>query len=945
VTQDGETGLVGRTFGHYRIEEKLGKGGMGEVYRAFDTTLQRQVALKVLLPEGKVPDRRDRFLHEARSASALNHPHIITIYEIGREGDLEFIAMEYVAGKTLNDIIHSSGLPMSDVLRYAVQTADAIAAAHEAGLIHRDLKPSNIMVDKRGSVKVVDFGLAKRAVTESLEVTITLQADTQKGFVTGTVPYMSPEQAEGKVLDARSDIFSFGAILYEMITGRRAFQRASVVSTLVAIVKEDPLPVAVTATGPNELDRVIARCLRKDPAQRFQSAGDLRIALEEIRQVWETSHTIPQLFSPLALQEWSGTQGLPPAGSATGAVPAAPASTSAVAEPSRRRWLRWALAAALLLTAVSAAWYLKLWNRQGLAVPPAITRLTVGSGLTDWPALSQDGKLVAYASDRGDEKSLHIWIQQVGGHQAIQLTNTSADDYEPSFSPDGTRIAYRSEAEGGGIYVIPALGGEARLLARDGRRPRFSPDGRRIVYWTGRDFGRLYIVDSSGGEPQPFHPELATARYPVWSPDGKYILFQGYLSETNQNDWWIAAVKGGSATRTGVVPQLAAQKPPIRMSSGFGNLIPGAWLDDDRILFSGRSGDSINLWQIAISSRTLQVAGPPERITSGTNMEMHPEAFVDGRGSTRAVFASLTQKIDIWGLKMDADRGTVSGELERLTQGSTEATQVTLSNDGNRIAFLSDLYGKPSVWIKDLRTGREAELASNEAAYFPSISPDGSTLYWSSYEQGKLIKAHRASITGDGRLGLPELLCANCGAVANWIADGQEMLFGQDGTISVTELRTHRSYDLIVHPDYRCWGGRISPDGRWVLFNATQGVHSRIFMVPFDPALHHPVAADQWVALTDGKTWDDKPRWSPDGHSIYFISERDGFRCIWRQALDPLTGKPSGEPGAVYHFHRARLSMMNVNIGPLSIAVSRGRLVFSLCELTGDAWMEVFERR
>jgi serine/threonine protein kinase len=259
-----EERLDGRIIAHYRIEEKLGQGGMGVVYRALDTRLHRPVAIKFLPAKSEaVQERRDRFLQEARSASALNHPNIVTIHEIGRHEETDFIVMEFVPGKTLHELIHSRGLSLSETLKYAIQIADAMAIAHGAGIVHRDLKPANILIGDRGVVKIVDFGLAKR--TEPIrdqDVTHTMQAETLEGLAVGTLPYMSPEQAEGKRVDARSDIFSFGAILYEMVTGRRAFRGDSPASTLIAVATREPPPIQWPGGGPNELDRIIWRCLR-----------------------------------------------------------------------------------------------------------------------------------------------------------------------------------------------------------------------------------------------------------------------------------------------------------------------------------------------------------------------------------------------------------------------------------------------------------------------------------------------------------------------------------------------------------------------------------------------------------------------------------------------------------------------------------------------------------
>ena len=288
--------MVGQVLGHFRIEAKLGEGGMGVVYRAFDTHLDRPVAIKVLRADATAsPERRRRFQQEAKAASALNHPNIVHIYDISSAGGTDYIAMEFVDGKTLDQLIGRSGLVLRDTLRYAIQVADGLARAHAAGIVHRDLKPANIIIAADGGVKLLDFGLAKLIETpvvadvDSEAGTATMadreHVQTQEGTIVGTVAYMSPEQAEGKKVDARSDIFSFGSVLYEMATGRRPFEGANKISTLSAILYKEPPPLAEVAPDlPPELDKIISRCLRKDPDRRAQHAGDIKLALEELRE-------------------------------------------------------------------------------------------------------------------------------------------------------------------------------------------------------------------------------------------------------------------------------------------------------------------------------------------------------------------------------------------------------------------------------------------------------------------------------------------------------------------------------------------------------------------------------------------------------------------------------------------------------------------------------------
>ncbi|MGE5740620.1 MAG: protein kinase domain-containing protein, partial [Candidatus Aminicenantes bacterium RBG_16_66_30] len=541
----GHPGLVGQTLLHYRIIGKIGEGGMGAVYKAVDTHLDRPVAIKVLPPD-KVADpaRRQRFILEAKAASALRHPNIVVIHDIASDGGREFIVMELVEGQSLDQIIGRRGMKLAEALGDAVQIADGLAKAHAAGIVHRDIKPTNVMVTPDGQVKILDFGLAKLtedAPPGAAGPTATMGRDerprTEEGTVVGTAAYMSPEQAEGKTVDARSDIFSFGAVLYEMLTGRQAFGRESGMKTLAAVLNEEPPPSsAVNESVPPELERVLARCLRKDPQRRWQTMSDLKVALQELKEDSES-----------------------------GRLEAAP--TAAV---SRKRKTAFAYAAVAVVVLAAAAVVLKLFilRPQG-PFEYEIIPLTYDSGMTISPTLSADGTLMAYASDREERGNFDIWVQQVSGGKPLRLTSHPAGDSFPSFSPDGSQIAFRSERDGGGIYLIDALaaGGEPRRIADNGFSPRFSPDGRSIAFVVipaslEARLYRMYLVSPKGGDARPFHPEL----YPefigqggllVWSPDGKYVLFRGRrVDDPRSLDWWVAPVDGGEAVRTHALENL-----------------------------------------------------------------------------------------------------------------------------------------------------------------------------------------------------------------------------------------------------------------------------------------------------------------------------------------------------------------------------------------------------
>jgi len=920
--------MIGQTISHYRILEKLGEGGMGVVYRALDTRLRRSVAIKVLREEALAhPERKQRFIREARAASALNHPNIITIFEIDTAGSperpLEFIAMEYVPGHALVSLIGRRGLPLEEVLRYGVEIAAALAAAHEAGIVHRDIKPANIMIAEtmRGiprHVKVLDFGLAKLAEpagsdrsmpTESMAVPEAPR--TEEGTILGTVAYMSPEQAQAKKVDARSDIFSFGSVLYEMVTGRRPFEGETKIAILSAILHKEPDPIAELPAAAADLEKIIFRCLRKDPDRRFQHMIDSKVALDEVREALLSGRL----------------------------------KTGQASQVTPRRWHAPTVVGAVLILVVAIVG-VALW----LSRPPPqkelkLTRLTSDSGLTTDPAISADGKLVAYASDRSGEGNLDIWVQQIGSREALRLTRDQADDSGPAFSPDGRRIAFHSEREGGGIYVVSTLGGEQRRITDSGRRPRFSPDGNWIAYHVaiGTDIApglgsKVSLVAPTGGVPRDIQPAFLSTHHPIWSPDGKHLLFFGqreYAATQDTGDWWVAPVPtaaGEAAVNTGARANFRRQR--------LAAFAPSVWLPGDRIVFSGGRDDTRNLWQVAISPRNWQITAPPERLTFGTGLELLPS----GAGA-RLVFASLTENIDIWSIPLHPDRGAdqgkVSGSMQRLTQDAAPDVQPAISSDGTKLVFGSNRSGSWEVWMKDLESGNETALTSPPGSKGrPAFSTDGSKVAYVVTENRRYMNVMDVGSGSKGvaRAGAARKECEGCFLPWDWSSDGRYILYwtGKQRVIGLLDVASGEKRDLLQHPEYALLRAHVSPDNGWVGFIGVDGGVSRLFIAPF----RGPTAPSEseWVAVGDKSTADNVPRWSPDGNLLYFTSDRDGFRCIWAQRLD-RTKKPAGPAFEVYPLHNARRSMMSVPVQSLEISVARDKMVFPLNERTGNIWL------
>jgi len=892
--------VVGQTLSHFEIQQKLGQGGMGVVYRALDTRLNRAVAIKVLSPELlRDPGRQQRFVREARAASALNHPNIITIYEIDRDRDADFIAMEYVAGETLDAAVRRGPMRLNEALRCGLQIADALTAAHGAGIVHRDLKPANIMITPAGLVKILDFGVAKLHVpTENLsspgEVTATLTVGLEPGKVMGTAPYMSPEHLVGRKVDARSDIFSFGTVLYELATGQRAFPGENKVAMAAAVLATEPIaPSEIIPSLPAEFERIVKRCLDKDANRRYQSAGELKVALESLYDALDSGRI-----------------------------------SAAAIRPPRPRLALGVMMLAGIAAVLGITWMVA---RHGNPAPPStMIRLTSDAGLSAYPALSPDGKFVAYASDRAGGGNLDLWLQQIGGGTPIRLTQGEDDSYDPDFSPDGTRIVYRSERDAGGVYMISTLGGESRRIAAEGRHPRFSPDGTCLAWWTGAVGGdlegagasKIFVAPLAGTAPVQIRPEFATARAPAWIPDGRRLLFVGE-GPGKKYGWWVTPLDGGAAVDTGAYELCVAQRLSPK---------EGSWaVEGKRVIFAATSGDTKNLWQIELG-RDWKAAGAPKRLTFGSGHEVQPSL---ARG--QVAFASLIDTVQVWTLPIDA-QGAAAGEPVQLTRGAADNAQVSLSADGRTLAFISYRAGNYDIWLRDMVTRREKRLLeTRDNEYYPTLSPDGSKIAW-------YIERNRQRLTFVMHTagGTPQQVCNGCGTISSWSADNRRLAYVSVDqprrAVGVLEVPGGRRTVVLEDPEHSLYQPVFSPDDRWIAFYARLSPsRTQLFVTRFENEGER--ARQDWIEVTDGASFDAKPRWSQDGNAIYFFSERDRFRCIWRQRLDAKTKRPQGPARAVWHFHNDKRPLMNVAVNALGLAAGPDKIAFNLIEAAGNIWL------
>jgi Tol biopolymer transport system component len=583
------------------------------------------------------------------------------------------------------------------------------------------------------------------------------------------------------------------------------------------------------------------------------------------------------------------------------------------------------------------------------ASPPALsswrfTQITTDSGLSNAPALSPDGKLVAYSSDRGLAGERDLYIKQVAGGQPIRLTLDGQNNTSPDFSPDGSEIVFHSNRNGGGIYEIPAFGGEVRLLAREGLNPRFSPDGAQVAYWIGDEnvantvpgSGTVWVVPTAGGRPQQVGPNFTAARYPIWSPDGKHLLIIGYTSpkayESSGIDWWLVSTNDGRAVRTGAYDALVRAGFHPR---GFADHpftpyatvpIPSCWLaNPSRVIFSTESGDTGDLWEAGLSVDTGKMSGEFRRLTVGAGNEVEPTCVA---GDSLA-FTNLEMRRDIWSLPFDLRQGRPTGVLERITQSPASREHASLSSDGRYVAFASAQSGAPNIWLRDLATGKESHVASSSLVQrYPVINASGSRIAFSVYEQNG-----KRSVYVVTQGGAAEKLCEGCLRATDWSQDEKTLLIfgGSPYQINILALVSRQQTVLLKHATWNLLYARFSPDNRWVSFTArTQPNHAYIMIAPVDRP--KPVPESAWIKIAEGAA-EDWANWSPDGKILYFTSARDGHFCLWGQRIEAISHHRAGDPFAVQHFHG------RVSYQQRGWSAAAGRIAMVLVEDTGTIWI------
>jgi Tol biopolymer transport system component len=743
---------AGHRLGPYTVVAPLGAGGMGEVYRARDPRLERDVAIKVL-PEHFLEDADSlsRFQTEARAIAALSHPAIVAIHDTGDQDGRLYVVTELLEGETLRSRLRDGPVGARKAAELAAHVAQGLAAAHDKGIVHRDIKPENLFLLNDGRIKILDFGLARKdpvlAGPADLSSSPTAARPTNPGAMIGTVGYLAPEQARGEIADHRADIFALGAVLFEMLTGRRAFAGTSPAELISAILRDEPpAPSESDPRLPKALDLIVRHCLEKNPDERFQSARDLAFHLDSL--------------------DGSVTQ--------RGAALPAPAS---------RRWRRHVPLAvaglALLAAAFAAGRRSGGAGRAGADTPVAFRQLTDDPGEERQAQLSPDGVSFAYVSDAAGNAD--IYLRRVGGRNKLNLTADSpAADTAPAFSPDGERIAFRSERDGEGIYVMGSTGESVRRLTDFGHDPAWSPDGEQIVFstssgqdpWSRQALAQLWVVPSAGGDVRAL-TKRGDAVQPNWSPDGRRIAFWGLNDGSGQRDiWTIPADATGEPSPVAVTNDAAMDWNPV-------------WSPDGRYLyFASERGGSMNLWRVPIDEASGRTRGEPEPVTTPSRTSGSISFSRDGR---QMLYVSSDRRSSIVRFGFDPATGRVTVPPRPVFRGSRVIFTQALSPDGQWIAFTT-LGGQEDLFlVRSDGTGYRQVTDDGFRDRGPKWSPDGSRIAFYSDRSGRY---ETWAIRPDG-IGRPEPLTKTTGVprwIPLWSPDGRRLATTDGVKTWITDL-------------------------------------------------------------------------------------------------------------------------------------------------------------
>jgi serine/threonine-protein kinase len=806
--------VIGKTLAHYEITSQLGKGGMGEVYQAKDRKLGRDVAIKVLPEEfARDTERVARFQREAKLLASLNHPNIAAIHGLEESSGTNFLVLELVEGQTLADRLKAGPIPVEEALKLALQIAEALEAAHEKGVIHRDLKPANIKVTPDGKVKVLDFGLAKAFAGEQSDLNLanspTLSdAATQQGVILGTAAYMSPEQARGKAVDKRADVWAFGCVLYEMLTGQAAFQGEDVTEILASVVKSGANLDLLPANLHSRAREVITRCLQKDLKRRYSSVADARYEIEQA------------LADP-------------------GGLFVQPVSA---AKPRKRLQLGLARVAAVAVVASIivglAVWYLK---PESQGQHPLITRFPLeaeGISTSGGIALSADGSKLVYAADKDGVRQLFLRARDRMSTVSIPDTKDGAC---PFFSPDGNWVGFFNGSE---LKKISLSGGLSQTLCKASYRYGATWGSGDTIIFATADSPGLMRVSASGGDPQPLTKSESGAglhRWPHFMPDGKAVL---YTIFKNTLDWQVA-----------VLP-LETKNPHV--------LIDGTdarYTSSGHLVFARQS----SLWAVPFDSVHLQYQGDAVPIVEGVQVNSGGWAQYSVASDGSMAYLSGSTPLNPSTRPVWVDR---KGQEELMAAPSNNYSFPRISPDGKQIALrVRDSAGNSDIWIWDCARGTLSRLTFDTKSASPLWTLDGKRIAFLSSRNGNQNIFWKAA---DGTGEDEKLVSVNDRALApySWSSDGKVMVLielnGANFDIATLSMEGDHTRKPLLHEKYNETYPSISPDGQWIAYESDESGRYEVYVRPFPE-----VNKGKWQMSTGGGSL---PVWSPDGRELFYRS-------------------------------------------------------------------------
>ena len=858
LAQNQTTCAVGKQISHYPIISLLGVGGMGEVYLARDPRLNRKVALKVLPATiAGDADRLRRFEQEAFAASALNHPNILTIFEFGAEGETHFIASEFVLGETLRDKIQRDQLPLSETLDLTIQIASALHAAHEVGIIHRDIKPENVMVRPDGIIKVLDFGLAKLTETESSLVdseSTPTRVRTTEGAVVGTTRYMSPEQTRGWHVDARTDIFSLGVLLYEMAAGRPPFDGPSASDVIASILTQQPPRLSqYSPAAPVALERIIAKALAKDRDERYQSVKDLAHDLKGLRQRLIFEAELARLGQPSG--QTSASLSESPAIAVEGKI--ARTTGGLLSMIKRRKRLAALTLVGLLAVGSGLIYWLSPFREQKAPPPPAtarITPFTTFSGAADHPAFSPDGSQIAFAWNGGNGGNFDLYVKLIGAGVPLRLTTDPAEDVSPAWSPDGRYLAFlRRQASENGLFIVPALGGPERKLGKTEpglSRLAWSPDGKTlaVVDQSSPDEpNSIFLLSVEEGEKERLTspPESTSDDFPAFSPDGKTLAFirSGRFSS---EDIYLISLSGGNLRR---------------LTTDDRRINSLAWTaDGHEIVFSSNRGGPFSLWRVTVSG------GTPEWVAAIGQNAYSPA--ISRQGNRLAYNVSFLDS-NIWRL----DRSGAAGRQHpptKLISSTRQDHSPQFSPDGKRIVFVSDRSGNEEIWVSESDGSQPVQLTFFDGPVngTPRWSPDGQQIVFDARPAGN---SDIYVISAEGGKPHPLVEEPSHDVMPSWSRDGSSIYFCSNRSDAFQIWRVPaaggQAVQVTQHGGFEAFE---SPDGKLLYYTKGRGPGGVWQM---------PVAGGEERQVAELANAGHRRYWAVQNEGIYFVSPRSGARA------------------------------------------------------------------